>query len=146
MTNRESYNTVPIVKNSEPDRLVQFRAKCMEEISLLEAKISSLRDKIKLLDEIQADSPKPSNGSDLDISKYSGMKLTKAVLDAVETIAVNGGVSATDVRKYVAGNGYRHPTPKNFPVATVIALSRLVKREKIESVKLDGNRRYMAKK
>jgi len=79
-------------------------------------------------------------------AKYSGEKLTKALLDAVNSIGTNGGVAATDVRNYIAAHGYKHQNPKNFGVAAVIALDRLYKSEKIGSTKIDGKRLFMAKK
>ena len=52
------------------------------------------------------------------------------MLDGVQTIGVNGGVTATEVRKYIAAHGFR-ATGKNFDVGTVLALTRLADQGKI---------------
>ena len=76
--------------------------------------------------------------------KYAKLKLTKAVLRAVQEIGGNGGVRAPDVRKYIEANGYRHPR-KNVDVATFLALNRLTKQGKILSEKKEGKRVFMVK-
>lgn len=131
----------------KPDRLNALRSKYLEEISQNEAKNRSLRDKLTLLDEVEADAQRLSDSPSTNGLKYHGEKLTKAVLDAVQNIGGNGGVAATEIRKYIAANGYKHPNEKNFPVATVIALTRLADTQKIVSVKTpEGKRLFMAKK
>lgn len=124
----------------------KLRSRYLEQISTKEEEIRQLRQKLIVLKELEADASKPGASSDLE-EKYNGWKLTKAVFDAVQTVGGNGGVPATEVRKYIAAHGYTHPNPKNFPVATVIALSRLAENEKISSTKTDaGKRLFMAKK
>ena len=127
------------------DKLQLARAKFLEQIMTKETEIRALREKLALIDEVE-DLFKDSNKEPGSQQKYANMKLTKALLDAVQILGTNGGVAATDVRRYVEGNGYRHPNPKNFPVATVIALNRLGEQGKIISEKTDGRRLFKAKK
>lgn len=125
------------------DRLGLLRAKYFDEIKVREEAIRTLREKLNLLDEVEAD----SRGIDVVPSttgKYAKLKLTKAVLRAVQEIGGNGGVRAPDVRKYLEANGYQH-VGKNFDVATFLALSRLSKRGKILSDKKEGKRVFMVK-
>jgi hypothetical protein len=128
------------------DRLDALRAKYLDEINQNEVKNRQLRAKLVLLDELDADAQRLSDAPATNGAKYSGVKLTKAILDAIQSIGGNGGVAATEIRKYIAANGYKHPNPKNFPVATVVALVRLAKTEKINTTKTDGKRLFMAKK
>jgi hypothetical protein len=125
--------------------LNQFRVKYLKLINSNEEENRRLREKLKFLDELEADSQKLSDSSIGTTLKYADAKLTKAIFDAVQTIGRNGGITATNVRKYIEANGYKHPNVKNFPVATVIALNRLVKQGEIESVKIDGKRLYKQK-
>jgi hypothetical protein len=127
------------------DRLDTLRVKYLEGINTRETEIRQLREKLKLLDEVEADSEKLSDNAPASPLKYSTTKLTKAIFDAVQTLGQNGGVSATDVRKYISANGYKHAS-KNFPVATVIALNRMAERGKIDSTKTDGKRLFFKKK
>jgi hypothetical protein len=123
------------------DRLDILRAKYLESIDAKEAEVRQLREKLKLIDELENDSQKLSaTQAAPTMLKYAGGKLTKVVLDAVKQIGQNGGISATAIRKYISANGYRHPNEKNFPVATVIALTRLAKAGQIYSTKEDGKR------
>jgi hypothetical protein len=138
------------------DKLNSLRSKYLELISAKEAEIKQIRQKLSLIDELEADSHKFNNNglampsrpnlvlsAPATTTKYAGMKLTKAIFDAVKAIGANGGVSATNIRNYIENNGYRHPNMKNFPVATVIALTRLVRRGEIESLKTpDGKRKF----
>lgn len=124
------------------DRLDILRVKYLESINTKEAEVRQLREKLKLLDELDADAQKLSENPSTSPLKYSGMKLTKAVFDAVQTIGQNGGVAATEIRKYIAANGYKHPNLNNFPVAVVIALNRMSERGVIGSSKNEGKRLF----
>src|SRR5438876_12154103 len=106
--------------DKSPDKITALRAKYFSTIKQREDEIRLVREKRKVLDEIEADVAKLGQSDSLP-GKYSDSKLTKAILDAIQDIGRNGGVPATDVRNYIAANGYRHPKPKNYPVATVIA-------------------------
>ena len=129
------------------DKLQLLRAKYLESITAKEAEIRILREKLKLLDELDEEAQKITPGSSQSNGKlkYDGVKLTKSIFDAVQTIGRNGGIPATDVRKYIAANGYKHPS-KNFNVAVVIALNRLAEQGRINSVKTeDGSRLFSIK-
>lgn len=126
------------------DRFDILRATYRESINAKHDEIRQLQAKLNLLDELEADSLKLS-GVQSTTGKYTKLKLTKALFDAVQTIGGNGGVTATELRKYIATNGYIHPG-KNFDVAAVIALNRLAENGKINSDKIGGKRLYMVKK
>ena len=124
------------------DRFDILRASYHESINAKQAEIRQIQQKLKLLDELEADVLKVS-GAQSQSGKYEGWKLTKALLDAVQIIGGNGGVTAAELRKYITTNGFVH-RGKNFDVAVVIALSRLAdpKRHEILTEKKDGKRLY----
>jgi hypothetical protein len=126
------------------DRFDILRATYRESINAKHDEIRQLQAKLNLLDELEADSLKLS-GAQVSTGKYAKLKLTKALFDAVQTIGGNGGVTATELRKYITANGYK-PLGKNFDVAAVLALNRLKDHEKISSEKIGGKRLYMVKK
>jgi hypothetical protein len=125
------------------DRLDILRAKYLDAITVKEHEIRQLRDKLKILDELDSDCQKLTESPAPNKLKYAGSKLTKVIYDAVQNIGRNGGVSATDVRKYITANGYKH-AGKNFDVATVIALSRMAERGDIQTEKVGNKRLYKA--
>lgn len=132
---------IPHMKN---DRFDILRAAYRESINAKQSEIRQLQEKLKLLDELDADIQRLGDAQSPS-AKYANWKLTKALFDAVQTIGGNGGVAATELRKYIITNGYRH-AGKNFDVAAVIALNRLAENEKISSEKINGKRLYMVKK
>jgi len=129
------------------DKIDILRAKYLESITTKESEIRVLREKLKLLDELDADAKKLSaaNGSDNPpIPRYQNWKLVQTLKDAVRTMGANGGVTASEIRKFISANGYKHGG-QNFENATVTALNRLVARGLVVTDKQGGRRVYRKK-
>lgn len=131
---------------NKPDKTSILRARYLEAIGAKEAEIKQLRAKLGLLDEVEADlravsEPPATNGK----LKYSGWPITKAIVDAVQTIGSNGGVTTPEIRKYIEANGYKHPG-EYFNQTTRLTLKRLVASGRIDAGKAGDKPVYMAKK
>jgi len=132
--------------NEKPDRLKLLKNKYLSQITEREKELVSLREKIRLIDELESDAEGLSvatagNGG----LKYSNGKygLTDASLDAVMTIG-GDGVAAPKVAKYLKDNGFE-AKGKNFVISVGTALKRLAKRGEIHSERREGSRLFTPK-
>jgi hypothetical protein len=131
------------------DRLAILRAKYKDAIASKEAETAQLREKLKLLDELEteAQSIVASTGQRQqtnDSPNYGEVTITKAIMDAMQNIGLNGGVSASDIRKYIEAHGYK-ATEKYFNQTVSLTLRRLARAGKIDTAKVDERRVYKAK-
>jgi hypothetical protein len=132
---------------NKPDKIASLRAKYRDVIR-------RAQEKLAMLDEMEADFkslPEPESPqlghipSRSTSSKYSGWKITRALMDAIQNIGTNGGVTAAELRKHLVDNGYKHEG-KYFNQTARLTLRRLVKGEKIDSTTVGDRVVYMAKK
>jgi hypothetical protein len=126
------------------DKLQMLRAKYLERIRAAETALSALKDKVRLIDELEEES------DELDVSqttggKYTSAGLTEAALDAVQTLGTNGGVTAGKVTKYLISQGFK-AKGKNLHISVGTTLRRLAgKQARLTSELKEGSRLYMPK-
>src|SRR6266852_1139343 len=108
-----------------------------------QAQIRQLTERIKALDDLSANldviEPTP-----IQPDKYAGWKVTQALLDAVQTIGLNGGATAAALRKHITANGYRH-SGKYFGSTSLLTLKRLARTGRITSEGTGEERVYKPK-
>jgi hypothetical protein len=125
------------------DKFATLRAKYQQGIG-------DLQRKLEVLDELESDleedsaKPKPVKVAPASASDYEGWKITPALLDAVKEIGTNGGVSATELCRYIEERGYKH-TNKWIASTAAITLKRLAKNQQIITEKVGDSRIYKAK-
>ena len=133
------------MSENRPDKISILRAKYLDAINVRQSEIKQFQVKLSVLDEVEADTQTVSEPVASGKLKYSGWKITKAIMDALQIIGGNGGVSAPEVRKYIVANGYKH-SGAYLNATTNLTLRRLAKTEKIGTAKLGEKRVYMTKR
>lgn len=130
--------------NEKPDRLKLLKNRYLSQITETEKLLSSLKVKVRLIDELESDAENLStvpNGS----LKYSNgkLRLIDAALDVVKTVGIEG-IQAPKVAKYLRDNGFE-AKGKNFIISVGTSLKRLEARGSIVSERKEGSRLYMPK-
>lgn len=130
--------------NEKPDRLKLLKNRYLSQITETEKLLSSLKVKVKLIDELETDAEGLSTSTNGSL-KYSGDKfsLIDAAYDAVKTVGIEG-IPAPKVAKYLTDNGFESKG-KNFIVSVGTSLKRLVERGKVVSERRQGSRLFMPK-
>src|SRR5712691_7804724 len=120
------------------DKFQLLKSKYLEQVRTKERELSELKSKLVIIQELEAES-ETLNGSVVADGKYQNVKLTDAVLDAVQTVGVGAGVSASNVAKHLISQGFP-PNGKNFLVTVGTTLRRLAnKQQRIKTVLKEGN-------
>ena len=113
------------------DRLVLLRSHYLAQIKAKEAEVDALRNKLKLIDEVDSDADSiqtPTLG--LTDSTLKGKMLTPAVYETIQTIGVGGGVQSAKIIKYMNNHGFEY-SGKNFRTVLGQTLTRLMKQGKV---------------
>jgi hypothetical protein len=128
-----------------------LRQRYAERIKQLEQELGTLRHKLSLIDEVEADAravakqlpngnghtgdaAKPSN------AKYKGMGLTDAVLDAIGEFG-DTGASAPELRDHLIKHGLESNS-RHLLNSIYTALTRQVDNHAIQTAVTDGRRKY----
>ena len=126
------------------DKFQLLKSKYLEKVRTKERELAGLKSKLQLIEELETES-ESLNGEVATDGKYRDTKLTEAILDAIQTIAVSAGVGTPAIAQYLLSQGFR-PKGKNFKISVGTTLKRLAgKQNKITTEKKDGDRLYKAK-
>ena len=130
--------------NEKPDRLKLLKNRYLAQITERERELVALRDKLKLIDELETDAKDISPVSNGAL-KYADWKdgVIGAALDAVNSIG-GTGITTSQVAKHLKDNGFI-AKGKNFLITVGIALNRLAEREKLRTEKRGSSRLFMPK-
>ena len=127
--------------------LETVRTKLMARINQLDGQLKELRVKLHTIDGalgILFEEGGQKNGNNLidllKTDKFKGMKLSKAVLDCVNTYGETRELSPAEVRKILKDNGLQTKA-RNFYSTVFVALKRLSDRGIIERVEGKGFRK-----
>jgi hypothetical protein len=129
--------------NANDKSIKAIRAGYLAQIETKQQEISALREALKRLDQVDRESEPLFTPPD----KYRKTGLTEAVIDAVTALhrlgtAEPDGVSAAQVREFLAQHGFRQP--QDFDVAVHVTLDRLSARNdgRILKSRETGKKRY----
>jgi hypothetical protein len=129
--------------NGNSKSISAIRGGYLAEIEAKQKDIADLREKLKRLAQVDKESEPLFAPPD----KYRNIGLTAAVIDAVSALHRTGaadadGVSAAQVRNFLAAHGFKQP--QDFDVAVHVTLSRLSARndERILLSRDSGKKRY----
>jgi hypothetical protein len=128
-----------------------LRQRYSERIKQLEQELGTLRHKLSLLDEVEADAraiarqvptgDSPQNGNTrTENAKYKGMGLTDAVLAAINDFG-DTGASAPELRDHLVKHGLE-TTSRHLLNSIYTALTRQVGNHAIQTAMTDGRRKY----
>src|SRR6266404_6287298 len=121
------------------DKLELLKSKYLERIRQTERDLTELKQKVLLIEELETESESLDVNS-ASAGAYRMLGLTEAVLDAVQLLGSQTGVSSGQVAKHLLKEGFK-PKGKNFNVSVGTTLKRLAK-SKITTELKDGRRLY----